>query len=955
MQPAPGSKVSTRRGSALLAVLGLSAATLVLLAGTLQWTSNNALMIDRSTRYHDALLAAEAATEKALTDLSADFARLGASAVAAKLAAYRTRVPDMNEHPRWSQYRFMDGEGQEGAMQIEQVSPWGLSALISQYRGLSGYAATYRILARAQDLHARQPLIAGVQQDVQIALVPVFQFAIFYNLDLEVNPGARMDISGRVHCNYNIYTQPAAPLTFLGDVTAAGEMIMNKKPGDPVNRTVSTTTFLGEHDAGVMTLHLPIGTNNTPQAVRQIVEIPPAGESPNSDLGRQRFYNLADIVILVKDAEVEVWGGGMASGSATKLQWSSVSNWIRTGVSFYDKRETKTVQATQLDLAKFYTWNAQSTNALKNALKRDINSIYIADQRTLGSGQMPGVRLINGDVLPPLGLTVATPDPLYVKGHFNASGSSLGTHNTGNTKPAALIADAIAAALANGAPPQADISLADLAWAVQQAQAQRAIRGKLLRLPRTDPPELMQVLSPYEIQVPIAPLARQARGFGHVVFLHDPGGTVRRLPMLIRWNDKVIPQLALRLATDILELNWDQAQVTPDKITVPALSDRGRPVLTMYLDQTGQTLVNWTRPGQDWSSCFAPVPAGAVFEVAELRRLVEQNNQWLQTRLLAMVQLIQPTELERYKTLKMQEQRLLGQEAAARAPVPAAASQPVEKRLQDQLQQIRTQEVEIETACIDMLNQWAPDLPAAIEQETDPAEKARLQLAAALHKEIAQGQLAELVRQKNSRLTARIEDSLKQLRDRLAGRTVFVGCTAAGLGDIVSTPAWDKVPGVMTHAQMLNGLLADRAIRPIGAVADSAIVLLCCLAATLATSGLGPRSSLSTVAAGCAAFVGLSAFVLFERMGLVVALATPILGVFVTWAMITAYRQLVEQRAKRHITRTLQQYTSPALARTSPQTVLISVDLPAPLEPSSATISPASIASETPRSTSTWP
>ena len=44
----------------------------------------------------------------------------------------------------------------------------------------------------------------------------------------------------------------------------------------------------------------------------------------------------------------------------------------------------------------------------------------------------------------PPGLTVVTPDPLYVLGNYNANGSSLnnGT-NVANTAPAALIGDAI--------------------------------------------------------------------------------------------------------------------------------------------------------------------------------------------------------------------------------------------------------------------------------------------------------------------------------------------------------------------------------------------------------------------------------------------------------------------------------------------------------------------------------
>ena len=42
-----------------------------------------------------------------------------------------------------------------------------------------------------------------------------------------------------------------------------------------------------------------------------------------------------------------------------------------------------------------------------------------------------------------MGLTVTTPNPLYVKGHFNAPSAHLGTTNTTSTLPAALIGDSI--------------------------------------------------------------------------------------------------------------------------------------------------------------------------------------------------------------------------------------------------------------------------------------------------------------------------------------------------------------------------------------------------------------------------------------------------------------------------------------------------------------------------------
>jgi Tfp pilus assembly protein PilX len=64
-------------------------------------------------------------------------------------------------------------------------------------------------------------------------VIPLFQFGIFYNGDLELNSTSPMQINGRVHSNANIYVQPtglddpAAPqsiTTFLSNVSAAGSI-----------------------------------------------------------------------------------------------------------------------------------------------------------------------------------------------------------------------------------------------------------------------------------------------------------------------------------------------------------------------------------------------------------------------------------------------------------------------------------------------------------------------------------------------------------------------------------------------------------------------------------------------------------------------------------------------------------------------------------------------------------
>jgi Tfp pilus assembly protein PilX len=60
---------------------------------------------------------------------------------------------------------------------------------------------------------------AVLQMDFKSRIIPLFQFAVFYDDDLEMNSTSRMDITGRVHTNRNFYLQPTQPSTGAGDTT----------------------------------------------------------------------------------------------------------------------------------------------------------------------------------------------------------------------------------------------------------------------------------------------------------------------------------------------------------------------------------------------------------------------------------------------------------------------------------------------------------------------------------------------------------------------------------------------------------------------------------------------------------------------------------------------------------------------------------------------------------------
>jgi hypothetical protein len=436
--------LARRGGYALMLVLFFGGISLMALSGALQWCSSTARTTERNNRYFSAVSAAEAATEKVLTTISRDYLNSGEANVFANLDTYRSYVPTPAENGYWGNFVFTDAQGHESRTYVTRTAAAAYVPLQSQYEGLYGLAANYRIISNARDAQLRPALTGAVKQDIQVAAIPIFQFAIFYTMDLEMNPGPAMNVTGRVHSNASIYLQPQASLIFQDHVTAANKINLTKSALDPSSRTPGSIVFQNEHDSGVHSLNLPIGTNNSPASVRNVVEIPPAGEPINSAMGLQRYYNKADLIVLVSNTTVTVKSGSY-NNFGTTIPWTNVTGFIKTNVSFYNKREGKTVVTTEIDVSKLITWSSTNTQGrgMLASLDRDVNQIYIADNRTQSATTESGVRLINGDTLPSRGLTIATPNPAYVKGDFNAPLVDRGTTNTTRTKPASIIADAV--------------------------------------------------------------------------------------------------------------------------------------------------------------------------------------------------------------------------------------------------------------------------------------------------------------------------------------------------------------------------------------------------------------------------------------------------------------------------------------------------------------------------------
>ncbi len=279
-------------------------------------------------------------------------------------------------------------------------------------------------------------------------LIPIFQFAVFYNNLLEFTWTAPFTIQGRVHANSDIYTGSSQNLIFNGTVTCSSTISSPAWGNRNTNQYTGVVTYNSNpgHITNVPPLLLPGFADTTSNAMHSIIETPPVGEDPNSAIGQQRFYNKAGMVILVSNSTVTaVVKSSPGDPSPVTLTWSDISYFVSTNINFYDYRENRTVKTTQIDVGKFGSWIA--TNAvveLKHPLNNPLNILYVADLRSTNSSAMTGVRLTNGVALPSAGLTVATLNPLYILGNYNVPNLSyLGTTNTSASAPAALVSDAL--------------------------------------------------------------------------------------------------------------------------------------------------------------------------------------------------------------------------------------------------------------------------------------------------------------------------------------------------------------------------------------------------------------------------------------------------------------------------------------------------------------------------------
>jgi len=303
--------------------------------------------------------------------------------------------------------------------------------------GLIAFTRPYTIQSTAYD--SAHSTAFTLEQSFEVAFVPLFQFSVFYENDLEIAPGPTMLLLGRIHCNSDMYLQSDNGLQVESYMTAHGTVLHGRKPGagmsvgtgdvqikalDGTFRSMkqgsdwldaadaywydSASARWGGHvqDAAFAQDRLNIPLQSPTDSAHKIVERYAGGSNPDS-YEEKATFKIIDGAAYYKSGSIwtDVTATLAASGAMVER-------------TFFDKRENKNVTVYDLNMGVFKTSAYVPPNGI----------IYVSDQRA----GLHGTRIYNATDIG-AALTIASENPVYTKGDIN----------TTTKKPMSIICDAL--------------------------------------------------------------------------------------------------------------------------------------------------------------------------------------------------------------------------------------------------------------------------------------------------------------------------------------------------------------------------------------------------------------------------------------------------------------------------------------------------------------------------------
>jgi hypothetical protein len=442
------------RGSTLPAALIIVLVLCVMIAAAFEFTNG----IGRNTQGAGAVESAIAVADGSLDYLYANWRQVARASP--NLAPATSEFANISAPPMTSYFPDMkqctlNNFGVVAVDPLLQPLPDATTAPPKQTgRGPGTYSYTYLASADVDVKIISRTVTQKVRRVFQKRVQSPWNFALFYQDILEIQPNAPLTLNGRVHSNHNLYTG-SDKLTVTDRLTTAGSWNIGFAPGDGAHTgTPTSPNYPANEPPAQEDIFQAFGldekllstTDSNPNndSFRELARVP--NSNYPDPFASQRYYNQAGIKVLINGNNKTIMNqAGTVCTAASKgndlLIYQAVTSAIQTPQNFQDNRESATISAWNVDLAPIVS-SSMSWN----------NILYISDQSATASNHK-AIRLRNGDTLPKEGLTFVTDNPLYVLGDWNTGDSPPSSASTADStrpmdqnyawRPSAIIADAI--------------------------------------------------------------------------------------------------------------------------------------------------------------------------------------------------------------------------------------------------------------------------------------------------------------------------------------------------------------------------------------------------------------------------------------------------------------------------------------------------------------------------------
>ncbi len=229
------SRLSRQRGYALITVLMMIGAMALLTASMLRYSASERRLNERNRLLLRARNMSENISVYAAEQLTTKLYRLRSTTPMAFMSG-SNEIDLPPDSVLTTQYTSPSGmevrAGLTSTSGLVYIDPLNAANAGNTNAGLQVITSQVPIIAKATATHpAVGTITAYCQHDLEVAMIPLFQFAIFYNMDLEFGPGADMTIAGPVHTNGSLIARGqtgfANTVAFLDRVTATGGFYAN--------------------------------------------------------------------------------------------------------------------------------------------------------------------------------------------------------------------------------------------------------------------------------------------------------------------------------------------------------------------------------------------------------------------------------------------------------------------------------------------------------------------------------------------------------------------------------------------------------------------------------------------------------------------------------------------------------------------------------------------------------